>query len=91
MRLTFLIEGKDIVCTLTAAGEDKPVRCQVSSLIAVLSGLRYHFAGENALCTLCRQEEAVTIDAQVGNGRSIAGSVPVADYQRAVNQLSLKS
>lgn len=68
-RLTFF-EGPDgFVCEVQdgSAGPGLQLKCGLTSLVGVLGGLRYHFAGANALCTIYKDSEVVHVDIQLGS------------------------
>ena len=87
MGLCFLKDEKGLCCVINAGDTEQSLRCQLASLSAVLSGLRYHFAGDNVLCTLYLFDRVVAIDVVVGTGSSIAASVPVEEFRAALLKL----
>jgi hypothetical protein len=89
MCLTFSYEDGGLVCDFcdTSLGQDvRRLRCRMSSLVGVLSGLRYHFAGAGVLCTIFRDVDVVTIDAQLATQDSKRLVLTVAEYENLLNQ-----
>ena len=87
MRLTLLKDKKGVCCVIHVSDMENSLRCQLSSLHSVLSGLRYHFAGDNVLCTLSLAGDCVIVDVQIGSCPCVAGSVLVEEFRGALVQL----
>lgn len=81
-RLTFF-EGRDgFVCEVQdgSSGPALQLKCSLTSLVGVLGGLRYHFAGANALCTIYKDAEVVRVDIQLGSASTERMTVPSGAY-----------
>jgi len=85
--MTLLKEENGICCVITVEDKEGSLRCQLGSLCSVVNGMRYHFAGDNVLCTLSLADSMVAVDVQLGNGSSISALVPVDEYRSALLRL----
>lgn len=91
-QLRFTGEGERLLCEVEdslGTGDLCQLKCRLSSLGNVLGGLRYHFAGENALCTIYKQDEGVVFDLQISSRPATRIAISEEKYSEMLTQLQL--
>lgn len=88
-----LYSSKEQICCEVANLNEPSSRyvlgCAPMNLLAVSSGLRYHFAGQNVLCSVYRQGERVLLDLQVADLPRRKIDLSIAEYQQALQTLGV--
>ena len=90
LRLAFSKDFERLQCQvsdISASVEPCQLRCQLQNLVHVLNGMRYHFAGENTLCTFYRVQEQIIVDVQFPNQGANRIPIAIEDYKALLRQL----